>query len=603
MEQVCTTCPDGYYNEEAGAAACEACPLGTFRDSLRGCEPCRPGWYQSEEGMACTQCSEGYIAVEHGQSACEACEAGWFQLQVGTTSCTQCPVGTYQNETGAESCTPCPRGSYSQTVGSKFCEDCDMVLKGATTEAERSHHAFLCGCPSGTWDPRAYGSLAESCVPCDEDAMLCPGFAALLCPYGSHIPWSECYMSEDTLAEPVRASRDTVKKGYMSEVLAVEYEDDTSNMSQSGSKLLVTARLDVEKLYQCTSSKPCPGQPTLLPSASPCYGKNIGIACAECPDMYTLNFWDECRSCKEGMAEVLVAVAAIALTTVVISLAYGWNQVSRSDGALMQAVSIPVSYVVIANLQVCGMLSSLQASWPFSLSPLLRACQPLLGDLRMLGMSCMTRTTFANLYIARQMIPVGVMVVMPLMWFISRPVSWAGSGKPQPLRWQAIVNTLGVMSQWGYIALLHTAVIPFMCNRNPNGKYTLAVYSFQECYSDAWHSMLPLAVISVLVFGVGIYAAIAAICVAAPYWMRNLRFRVWTRFLTQQTHPSVWWYHMVLYTKSAVLVLCPVILSDNDGGYKQMMVNAFTMLAGLSLQMSVVPFNTRAANRLEAGSM
>ena len=108
---VCTPCPAGTYNANAGGngiSACTTCAAGatTFTESggvftyLTGqskktaCEPCPVGYF--EDGKKCKKCSEesGYkYQDEAGQTTCKDCPVAFIiDKSVLTISKTQCYI-------------------------------------------------------------------------------------------------------------------------------------------------------------------------------------------------------------------------------------------------------------------------------------------------------------------------------------------------------------------------------------------------------------------------------------------------------------------------------------------------------------------------------
>jgi hypothetical protein len=127
----CSSCASGFFNPTPGQA-CQACPAGSFSNSVKGstgCTLCPAGADAPSASFNCSSCVVGFFNPTPGH-ACQACPAGSFSNSVqGSTRCTPCPAGSYIASSGAllSSCIPCPEGTASNAVGASSplaCQPC-----------------------------------------------------------------------------------------------------------------------------------------------------------------------------------------------------------------------------------------------------------------------------------------------------------------------------------------------------------------------------------------------------------------------------------------------------------------------------------------------
>lgn len=100
MNNTCTSCPQGYYNDLSGMAACTPCAAGT-------------------------------ITTTPGSINCSSCPSGTFSLN---NTCAQCPAGTYSNLTGAPACTTCTTGLVSPAGSTSCVETCPPATNQQGTQ-------------------------------------------------------------------------------------------------------------------------------------------------------------------------------------------------------------------------------------------------------------------------------------------------------------------------------------------------------------------------------------------------------------------------------------------------------------------------------------
>jgi hypothetical protein len=168
---LCVACEVGRYSPAAGAAACAACPAGTYNrfpgmESVTQCLPCAPGSWSATNS-----------------STCSACPAGTFSGASGAAgACERCPAGTASSASSA-ACSTCESGRYS-TPGAALCASCDSGRYSSDAGANSS--AACAACPEGTFNPLTASNSFAACVECGPGKFSAvPGSTACaVCPLG-----------------------------------------------------------------------------------------------------------------------------------------------------------------------------------------------------------------------------------------------------------------------------------------------------------------------------------------------------------------------------------------------------------------------------------
>ena len=198
------TCPSGYPNSDAGAAAITSCysnsksrawtgsqtactkPTGCYEVTCNSCSnpACSYVAYANSAGTgdgtiksgcstnnaSCTQ-TVNTVTANAGRYVsgitCPACAVGTFQ---GTddstaTSCTVCAANTYAASTGMSACTACPSGySTSGTAASNHDakSDCSITCAAGTRVVTAD---AACTTPTGSWYTASHSVAAGSTTP------------------------------------------------------------------------------------------------------------------------------------------------------------------------------------------------------------------------------------------------------------------------------------------------------------------------------------------------------------------------------------------------------------------------------------------------------
>ncbi len=198
------TCPSGYPNSDAGAAAITSCysnsksrawtgsqtactkPTGCYEVTCNSCSnpACSYVAYANSAGTgdgtiksgcstnnaSCTQ-TVNTVTANAGRYVsgitCPACAVGTFQGSNDSTatSCTVCAANTYAASTGMSACTACPSGySTSGTAASNHDakSDCSITCAAGTRVVTAD---AACTTPTGSWYTASHSVTAGSTTP------------------------------------------------------------------------------------------------------------------------------------------------------------------------------------------------------------------------------------------------------------------------------------------------------------------------------------------------------------------------------------------------------------------------------------------------------
>ena len=421
------------------------------------------------------------------------------------TRCEACGSGTYSNATNAPDCTPCPLGSTSG-LGSNTWTNCT--------------------CLPGTWLGLLSPSDRVESTPC------------LPCP-----PNGVCGGGE---------SKPTPVSGYFE--------------SPPGSGVFLACRRDG-----------CPGGTSAL-----CKPGYTGFLCGTCQEGYYSQSPTVCAKCPKASVALfwlvvlgVVGIGIVSGVVVVLSLeraeatdamdaslapggAFGSQAEDKGEGggaaegtrrelAMQQSLrarerTVPLAFsLVLTAFQICSLIAQSDLKWGKASSAVLRMFGWFMLDSRVLATECETRS-FHVTYALSILLPllglgvaVGVVVLASVLGRLG--LSLLGAA-------EAAVFALSPLL---YIPLARSSLSLLDCTRLPgDGQWVLDADTGTRCFDSAWYGSLPLALVVILGFVVGLPVAIGL-----RLWMaqRNgrssngsgsgrgiasIRFRSLTRHLTSR---------------------------------------------------------------------
>ncbi|XP_070544275.1 uncharacterized protein [Ptychodera flava] len=130
QSDTCQKCPIGQYQDKKGQTECLSCPDGTTTQgkgvisNTKCLEMCAAGQYNVNN--VCTSCPVGMYQDQEGKFNCKACPNGKSTESVGAVSLSDCKevcleAGKYLGLSGL--CELCPRGTYG-IEGESGCRQC-----------------------------------------------------------------------------------------------------------------------------------------------------------------------------------------------------------------------------------------------------------------------------------------------------------------------------------------------------------------------------------------------------------------------------------------------------------------------------------------------
>lgn len=544
----------------------------TLRDNDH-CVSCQPGTHKRSKGpQRCERCPEGRSANGTGHVECDACARGRFTVfsrveQVGlfgelqeygeSGSCEACPTGTYSSKEGQRQCTVCPPGQFTASVGSTECELCPRGFysstpsataciacgQGYTTMDKGSQKLDACVCPVG--ERRMDNGL---CKVCDE-YLRCPNSTTVLLEPGYYMP------------------------------------DDSSRTVE---------RLNV---YKCMSKEFCPGQTT---SADPVCGQGshrTGINCGLCEDGYYMSE-DVCEECGEGGSNALFLLGCGIGFVVCFIVHMAWNSSKSAHVEATEGVLASVTFgLTLGFMQSLGVFSHLGFEWPNEFKDILQFVDIFLFDLSILKPACMIPQSLASAYVTKLSVP----IYFSLMFFTFNPLSVLlnklTGGRTAIASWEGIWNSLGMVIQALYISVASSTLSLVECYPSPNGQQTVRGYPYAECDSNEFYAMIPVFVLGVLLYIVGIFSLFCYLAYAAPNQYDDIKFRTKVRFLVFKFRANMWWYGLTLMTRSFLLAMVAVVFPDH--AFNQFIAMNCILVTGTVVHLLLSPYSDRFANILE----
>eukprot|EP00931_Biecheleriopsis_adriatica_P009236 TRINITY_DN11031_c0_g1_i1.p1 TRINITY_DN11031_c0_g1~~TRINITY_DN11031_c0_g1_i1.p1 ORF type:complete len:1497 (-),score=232.77 TRINITY_DN11031_c0_g1_i1:222-4178(-) len=521
----------------------DVCPAGYQRNfdtetNVKQCTICSSGRFSLQDSMACTVCPTGRYANSSGSSVCSTCPRG-HGCPPGTTEPVACNPGFHQPAEEAADCLRCAKGSYQELPRASECISCD---ESQTTQGPGSVSASDCGCEANSYESIVAGLL--SCKTCPE-GLDCPGFDGNI----------------------------TLQPGYYS-----------------------TLPLDPSQgVWLCGNTVVCPGQAN--PTSAVCKAGSTGLNCAQCLPKHVRNEAGVCEECS-AEANLALPVFAAASFLAVGALHYGWNHRTQSVEVIESILFSITIGVAVAFLQQMGILDKLNFNWPGEFKAFLSFMEIFLFDLGVFSPGCVIPESFEMRYVSELLMPILVSACFVVWYFLSILANKVHHRFPR-FRWSAILNSIGLVMQALYISVISVTVSLFVCYRSSTGgERVITQYPWQICYDGAWQSMLPMAVLALLVYLVGFMGILVWMAVSAPRKWKDADFRIRSRFFIFKFRVDTWWYGLVLAVRSLLLAFVPVVSPDD--GYVQFVMMLFVFGSSLLIHFAILPYVDAYANMLES---
>ncbi len=526
----CTNCSAGYAVKTSGAAFCLPCPQGEYaavNGSLE-CTACSPGKKQGAQGsiqcdpcevgkaidgfrrIGCAECTEGSATNRTGSITCSPCEFNTFQASKGAAVCTACPRGTSSSGESQTSCPLCPIGTYGD--GSGTCTSCAAGRhapdRGSTTcflclagkfSPERAVDCITCG--TNFFTPRAGAGSCTGCPPqsrSNELNTMCE------CPLGT-------YATSDD--ESIRC--DECPSGA---------ECDTTGLTAF--TMLATDgfwRSDNQSLsyYQCLVSGHCVD--------GGCAANRAGPLCAVCADGYREDTTGQaCSPCPSHSAAVggsigftILIIAALLCVFYAMWIAESkhirkndpWKKVKPYTKEARVAPSWTYNFkLILGYFQVATSLLGLaDIPWPTYFTRFIRYFDFVNFDFVPWGsVECVATLTFYDKLLLYAILPPCVLALLAAvpytLLYVQDRMDFSDSPTwriQRKLRRRKVMKLL-VFALFLMYPTISARVLSFFVCRDINGTRYLAADFHLECNDSDWSRNVPLAIICLLVYPIGI---------------------------------------------------------------------------------------------------
>jgi len=546
-------CPPGSFFDFT-TGECGVCPArryNRFERKIDKCDPCPAGSFCVEGSINPKGCPPGKYSDELAVK-CEDCQEGKHAQQMGMSRCENCSLGMFQPNTGEQFCQACEIGTYQDDFGTTFCKVCKSTM---TTAKGTSQNNSDCRCGAGTYYVAATG-YCKACGEAEKTGISCPIF-------------------------------------------------DGKPLVAPGFYMPPNSQLNVEKLnvYRCMSAENCPGQKSV---EDPVCGKDSHrnqdkINCGLCEEDY----FDEdgqCVTCGDASGSLMFPLSCILAWLFCGLIHYLWNNKGTAQVEAAEGVLASVTFgLTLGFIQALGIFNRLRFSWPIEFQDLLNVFSLFLVDIDLLRPGCVMPKGLATSYITKLLVPIFFCVVF-LTW---RPASLilnkVTKGKFMVFHWDGILNSLGMVIQALYISFAASTLSLVECYGSPNGQTTIRGYPYAECDSSEFYYMIPVFIIAVIVYIIGIFSIFCYGAFIAPKRYVEDMFRVRIRFLVFKFRPNKYWYGVILMIRSFLLAMVGVLFPD-DVFHQFIGMNAI-LVTGLFVHLVLSPYADRFANNLESAEL
>eukprot|EP00928_Gymnodinium_smaydae_P023286 TRINITY_DN19275_c3_g1_i1.p1 TRINITY_DN19275_c3_g1~~TRINITY_DN19275_c3_g1_i1.p1 ORF type:complete len:1514 (+),score=206.78 TRINITY_DN19275_c3_g1_i1:83-4624(+) len=520
------------------------CPSG-FRNGLeqsagvKQCFICSSGKFSLANASTCTVCEAGKYASNSGSSECLTCPRG-HGCPPGASDPVPCNPGFYQSMNGSAECARCARGTYQTRLGSSECESCGETQ---TTQGIGSVAQEDCGCSAGFFArPQLSGEVR--CEECPV-GVACDGFGAV----------------------PL------VAVGYYSKAMPAD---------------------PAVGVWLCSSHLYCIGQTQA--GAPMCSSRSEGLNCALCEPGSVRSADGTCEACTEGESAVL-PLFIVGGFLACGAFHYAWNHKTDAVEVVESVLMSLTIGTTLAFMQSIGIMNNLNINWPQAFRDIMSFMTIFLFDLSVLNINCMIPESFEVSYISGLAMPACLSLNFVVWYFLSRAGHKIHQRCPA-FAWASILNTIGMILQAVYISVVSVVVAFFICYQSgPNGERVLTEYPWQLCYTTEWMSMLPVAVLGLVVYVIGFMSILCWLSYVAPQKWSSAAFRTQTRFLMYKFRTDRWWFGVLLVFRSMAMAFVPVIAPDD--GFVQFFLMLNILVGSILLQLYAVPYTDGYANNLE----
>ena len=304
------------------------------------------------------------------------------------------------------------------------------------------------------------------------------------------------------------------------------------------------------------------------PNPQACAGNGIcargykGRMCGACaPNYYQLG--ETCRKCDKTRTVIVVCLlllGGLVFITGVLTF------------SLAEGIRYKFAAVVIAlnSFQVTALYGRLKLDWGPIADMYFAVVSSLNLNVELTSPECSVSNVdvWVMKWILTLLLPVfvgmGLGIAAGLVWaLIKFEVWWFATRTMEQLK-SALPRAYFQLFVLLYLPLAAAGFALFGCVKDEAGRWVFTADATRSCYNKAWFSLLPLGLISALVYGV----ATPLFVVYSLYSRRNLldpiTFVLRYGFLVNRFDTAFWYYEGVLMARKLLVVICMTFFTTND---------------------------------------
>ncbi|KAJ6234052.1 insulin-like growth factor binding protein [Anaeramoeba flamelloides] len=593
-QATCEACPDGKYNAHTGASECENCGAGTYADQKHSteCVPCRNGTYNDMEGSTsesschfcemgtfsvnegaseCTKCATGQYNNDRGLTACFSCLSGSYSDTDGSTTCKLCTPGEFQDENGQTQCDSCPFDTYQSNIGSKECNYCPMNSETLSTQRKSVKE---CYCSIGF-----YGVNGEICHKCPDEG-ICIKF-------NQHHPFP--------------------RPGYWS------------------------SRNNRDVIFKCPIYESCPGGEEI--EACNITAGYSGFKCTECTKgFYKMD--SRCEACPQNATQRLSLIVLIFLFFILILLF-----IAKKATAYFGSFTISFSF-----LQILIIIYQLNIDWPPNINRTFKLFLPFNFNLDFLATECSFQFDYIEKWYLFQAFPFICLFLFLIIYLIlfahtnilyrygnnwilrfprlvykpSRATDniaayclhlikyslvspfFQSLSKRQLKKFKDIfINVFLTLLTLIYLILSQKTLEIFNCKYDSySEKYIFEPEPNYYCFESWWKKLLPLSIISIVLYIVGIPILIVYLLVKNSKVLTEKEFDLKFGLLCSRYSKSFFFWEIIIMIRKLLIVIIKSFVSEYT--ILQIILLLIILFATLILQFVYQPYIATRHNFLES---
>lgn len=298
------------------------------------------------------------------------------------------------------------------------------------------------------------------------------------------------------------------------------------------------------------------------------------------------------------LSELLFPVLPVLMCPILIILAYAWFADGLENWGKWGNGIGAVLFVLLNHYQVLDIVSKASVPLPAQTEQTFETWAVTNDLFSIFNTACTGYVDFKSIMLVRIAAP-AVFVVMAVLTVVASRILSLITPRLAMQR-DRTLNIVGSILYAFFSAIAAMSLLLFKCQDNPNNKKTLIVDLSIDCYEEDWESMLVVAIISLVVYCVGIGTIFVRAVIIAPMGaFRDIGFQQRYKFLFIKYRAEAYWWGIVFLLKNVLINLAFVIFSDGLGQlyFAMTMVGIYTILV-----VNTLPYRHRIANVAEVGA-